>query len=190
MKKKSFTSTIELRLNLLDAALAVPLVMTYAEAMGKTGYESKKELDDDKEFLARLEKLRQGAAVKMGLGNVSGSINPKICMLAPPREGGTITSRYFTPFDCHDAHAVSAGLCLAAACLTPGSLAYQLADRTRGQENGAEKEVIIEHVSGVISTTVTIEEKEIGINFPSAYFIRTARPLFDGCVFVPGAPPL
>ncbi len=166
--------------------VAVPLVIAYANDLKKLGYESKNELDSDKEFMMRLEALRQEAAKNMGLGDVSKSINPKICMLAPPRNGGAITSRYFTPFDCHDAHAVSAGLCLAAATLIPGTLAYQMANKENIKVSDREKEITIEHVSGVISTTVTVEESGNEITFPKASFIRTARPLFDGCVYVLG----
>ena len=169
--------------------VAVPMVITDAKYLGKTGYESKKELDGDKEFMSHLEMLRQAAAKKMGLGDVSKSVNPKICMLSSPRNGGTITSRYFTPFDCHDAHAVSAGLCLAAAILIPGTLASQIADKIILEKWGAEKEIIIEHVSGVIATTVTVEITPNGIAFPKASFIRTARPLFDGNVYVTGERP-
>ena len=165
--------------------VAVPLVIARAQELGKTGYESKKELDDDREFMARLEKLRRFVAQKMGFGDVSHSVSPKICMLAPPRFGGVITSRYFTPFDCHDAHAVSAGLCLAAATLIPGTVAHQMANVENMKKEGADVEIMIEHASGVIATIVTTATTE-GTLFPKASFIRTARPLFDGCVYVIG----
>lgn len=100
--------------------VAVPMVIVNAEAMGKTGYETKAELDADRVFMRYLESVRCIAAIKMGLGDVSRSISPKICIVAAPKNGGTITSRYFTPFDCHSSHAVSGGLCLAAACLIKG----------------------------------------------------------------------
>lgn len=165
--------------------VAVPMVITYATAMGKTGYESKHELDSDKEFMAKLEKLRCAAALKMGLGDVSHSISPKICMVSTERNGGSITSRYFTPFDCHDAHAVSGGLCLAAACLIEGSIASNTAKLVPPAQARFEQEVIIEHPSGNISTSVNVDKSSGILNFPLASFIRTARPLFEGNVIVP-----
>ena len=51
--------------------VAVPMVITYAQAMGKTGLESKSELDSDKIFMEKLEELRRASALKMGLGDVS-----------------------------------------------------------------------------------------------------------------------
>lgn len=120
----------------------------------------------------------------MGFGDVKKSVSPKICMIAAARNGGTISSRYFTPFDCHDAHAVSAALCLAAALLTKGTLAYVIVDQAF--DTNHDVDVIIEHVSGVISTTISVMQVENELTFPQASFVRTARPLFDGYVFVPG----
>ena len=51
--------------------LAMPMVLVPAENLGKSGYESKDELDSDADFLSRLEAVRQGAARLMGLGDVS-----------------------------------------------------------------------------------------------------------------------
>ncbi len=165
--------------------VAVPMVITYAEAMGKTGYESKFELDSDKTFMGELEALRRAAALKMGLGDVSRSISPKICMVSKARNGGSITSRYFTPFDCHDAHAVSGGLCLAAACLIEGSVAYNIAERATPEQDTFEQEIVIEHPSGNIWTAVNVDKSSGRLDFPLASFIRTARPLFEGSVIVP-----
>ena len=161
----------------------MPLIIACAKSLGKTGYESKEELDGDRVFMNRLERLRQKSAVRMGLGDVKNSINPKITMIAPARYGGTITSRYFTPFDCHSAHAVSAGVCLGAACLTPGTLAQQMADILLPKNiTEFEKEIVIEHVSGKISTVIVSRKIEKGLVFPKASFVRTARPLFEGYV--------
>ena len=33
----------------------------------------------------------------MGMGDVAGSVLPKVVMLAPPRNGGTLASRYLAP---------------------------------------------------------------------------------------------
>lgn len=165
--------------------VAVPMVIVDAKKLGKTGYETKKQLDDDKNFMGRLEALRCKAALRMGLGDAAKSINPKICLLAPPKNGGTLTSRYFTPFDCHDAHAVSGGLCLAAACLIEDSVAHQVAKIGRLDPGVGEKEIIIEHVSGTLATSITVEFTESGIHFPKASFVRTARPLMEGYLLVP-----
>ena len=161
------------------------LVIVAADSLGKTGCESKAALDGDKKFLAQLEMLRQKAAEKMGLGDVSHSLDPRVCLIAPPQNGGTITSRYFTPFDCHSAHAVSAAVCLAAACLIPGTLPHSIAKMAPliETDHEVEKEIIIEHLAGKISALMTAQKTKDGMTFPKASCIRTARPLFDGYAY-------
>ena len=66
--------------------VAVPMVIVSAKSMNKTGYETKQELDNNKEFMKAIEKLRQAAGMKMGLGHISNSISPKICLVSPARE--------------------------------------------------------------------------------------------------------
>ncbi len=164
--------------------VAVPMVIIDAKDMNKTGYETKEVLDSDVNFLKKLEEIRKAAALKMRLGDVSKSISPKICMVAPPKHGGTITSRYFTPFDLHSSHAVSGGLCLAAACLIEGSVANHYTKIKIEDKASAEKEITIEHPSGNIITSVLVVKNGSEIDFPKASFIRTARPLFEGNVIV------
>lgn len=167
--------------------VAVPMVIVFAKAMGKTGYESKAELDSDKTFMKKLETLRTSATLKMGLGDVSRSISPKICMVSKAKNNGSITSRYFTPFDCHDAHAVSGGLCLAAACLIKGSVAYQVAAPIIPEQDLFEQEIVIEHPSGNLWISVNVDQSGSKLNFPLASFVRAARPLFEGSVMVSSA---
>lgn len=164
--------------------IAGPLVVTYAEFMGKTGYETKHELDHDKLFMGKLETIRRKAALKMGLGDASKSVSPKIAILAPARNGGTITSRYFTPFDCHSSHAISAGLCIAAACLIPKTLTSDMAFLPKKLSNESDQEIIIEHVAGKLSTVITLQRRAEKIIFPKASFIRTARPIFEGYIYI------
>src|SRR3546814_7120403 len=73
---------------------AMPVMILAAESVGKTGYESVAELDADKALFQRIEKIRRIAGEKMGLGDVSQKVVPKVILLARPRAGGTISSRY------------------------------------------------------------------------------------------------
>jgi 2-methylaconitate cis-trans-isomerase PrpF len=79
----------------VDAAM--PVVLMLAEAFGKTGYETAVELDADKALFKRMEAIRCKAGALMGMGDVSKLVVPKIGLLAKPRKGGTITSRFFVP---------------------------------------------------------------------------------------------
>jgi len=78
--------------------VAMPMVLMPAGQLGKTGHESATELDADKELFMRMEAIRRKAGELMGMGDVSRMVVPKIGMLAAPRQGGTITSRYFVPY--------------------------------------------------------------------------------------------
>ncbi|OWW20422.1 4-oxalomesaconate tautomerase [Noviherbaspirillum denitrificans] len=164
---------------------STPIVFLAAHAVGKTGHETKQELDKDYALLNRLETIRRQAARKMGMGDVSGKVLPKIVLLAPPAANGTITSRYFVPWNCHAAHAVTGALCVAAACHIPGSVASGIS-RMNASDPGA---VVIEHPSGKIEAKVNMRNSD-SQDMPvieSAGIVRTARLLISGVVYVPGA---
>lgn len=165
--------------------MAVPMVIVDAKQLGKYGDETKAELDEDREFMQALESLRLKAAVKMGMGDVSQSVSPKICIVNHPIDGSTIQSHYFTPFDCHAAHAVSGALCLATACVIPGTVAHALADLEHPDDNDYEQDILIEHPSGHMKVVLKVDKQGEQITFPLASIVRTARPLFSGEVWLP-----
>jgi 4-oxalomesaconate tautomerase len=159
--------------------LASPLVFVRAADLGKTGYESKRELDADPALIARIEPLRREAALRMGLGDVSGKVLPKFAIVAPPRSGGTLAARYFVPWNCHSAFAVTGALCLGAAARIPGTVAYEVA---RQDEPGT---VVIEHPAGSLETRMTTRRDDTDVPiFERAGIVRTARPLLEGVVHV------
>ncbi|HET9831027.1 MAG TPA: 4-oxalomesaconate tautomerase [Vicinamibacterales bacterium] len=159
---------------------AIPVVLIPAAAVGKTGYESKAQLDADGALLARIEHLRSKAATLMGLPNPARSVLPKVALLARAREGGSIASRFYVPWNCHVAHSTTGALCIAAATNIGGTIAAELASPASGDPH----EIVIEHPSG--SLTIRIETKS---DLPDAACITrasvvlTARPLFDGYAF-------
>ncbi len=161
---------------------ATPMVFVSASSMGKHGDESKAELDADPAFLARLERIRQSAARKMGMGDVAGSVLPKIAMIAPPsHDGEDITSRYFTPWRCHAAHAVTGALCVAAAAVIPGTVPASLL-RQNATQSGR---ITLAHPSGHLQTEVTLAPTNATPpQIRSAGVVRTARPLLEGVAYV------
>jgi 4-oxalomesaconate tautomerase len=159
--------------------LAMPMVLVAAGSLGKTGYESKAELDGDAALLARLEEVRREAALLMGLGDVSNSVVPKIALLAPPRGGKGVSSRYFTPYRCHAAHAATGAICIAGAARISGTVANGLAV---GCDNAA---IRVEHPKGAIEIGVVTQGEGLSLEIVSASVTRTARPIFCGQVFVP-----
>ena len=163
-----------------------PMVLIAAASVGKSAHESKSELDADGPLLARLEQLRRAAALLMGMGDVSGKVLPKLALLGAPRFGGTISSRYFVPSNCHAAHAATGATCVAAACCIPGSVAHALV----APEQGSERLIVIEHPAGKIETSVQLRRGGDAPEIVSAGMVRTARPLFSGQVYARMPDPL
>ncbi len=181
---------VEVDATLIDVAM--PMVMVRAIDLGRSGHETPDGFDSDPEFMSTMEAIRREAGKRMGLGDVSRSVVPKFGLLSAARGGGTITSRYFTPTQCHPAHAVSGGICVAAACAVPGTVAASLvppprhADGRGTARDDAPVDVVIEHPSGslVVSLEAKIGNDELQI--VSGGVTRTARKIMSGTVYVPG----
>ena len=184
---------VDVEATLIDVAM--PMVMVRAADLGKSGHEAPSELEADADFMAAMEAIRREAGGRMGLGDVSRSVVPKFGLLSPARHGGTITSRYFTPTQCHPAHAVSGGICVAAAVAVPGTVAAALssssAEDAAGREvgNAADgTELIdmqIEHPSGSLAVALAIEHARGDVRILSGGVTRTARKIMSGTVHVP-----
>ena len=163
--------------------VAMPLAIARAEAFGLTGTESREDLDADRDFFARMEAIRLEAGRRMGLGDVTKSVIPKFALLAPPRGGGTVTARYFTPWNCHPTMAVTGAQCIAACTLAPGTVAEGLA--ARPEQTPAL--LTIEHPAGHIDANVDFELASGTLVVRSAGLVRTARLLARGEIMVPAA---
>lgn len=162
--------------------VAMPMVIFRAADFGKTGYETPAELDADRDFFARMEPLRREAGRRMGFGDVADKVIPKVGLLAAPRQGGSVTSRYFVPHKTHAAHAVTGALCVATCCALQGSVADGIAVMAPGDD----REVIIEHPSGIFSVALKTTGQGAGMDVAGGV-IRTARKIMDGHVFVPAS---
>jgi 4-oxalomesaconate tautomerase len=163
--------------------VAMPMVIARADAFGLTGYETATELDENRAFYARMEPIRIAAGALMGMGDVSKSVAPKFGLQAPPRDGATITARYFMPWNCHPTMAVTGAQCIASCVLTPGTVADGLPAPVEGQP----AVVAIEHPSGRINVTVDYSVGADGFALRSAGLLRTARLLARGELYVPEA---
>ncbi len=97
----------------------MPVVILAASDMGRSGYESKAELDADDELKARLEAIRLKSGHMMNLGDVTKMVVPKMSLVAPPRHGGAISTRTFIPHVCHAAVGTLGAVTVASACALP-----------------------------------------------------------------------
>ena len=157
----------------------MPVVVLRAQDLGITGYESREELDADTRLKTRLESIRLQAGPLMNLGDVSDKSVPKMTLVAPPRNGGAITTRTFIPHRCHASIGVLGAVSVATACMLPGSPAAAMAMIS----DGAEKLISVEHPIGETSVLMNVSFEKDQINVHKAAILRTARKLFEGLVF-------
>jgi 2-methylaconitate cis-trans-isomerase PrpF len=163
--------------------VCMPVVIARASDLGKTARETAKELDADKGFMARIETIRRAASLAMGMGDAEGRVIPKFAMLAEPATpGGSVLARYFTPLACHEAMAVTGGICIASACKLPGTVAAGIA-RVTGAER---EEVVIEHPTGSMEAVITMGRAADGSpTIAAGGTLRTARRIMSGEVYIP-----
>jgi 4-oxalomesaconate tautomerase len=160
----------------------MPVVIVAAKDLGKSGYETRDELNGDDALKQRLESLRLAAGRAMGLGNVVDKVVPKMTLVAPPMNGGAITTRTFIPHVCHSSIGVLGAVSVATACVLPGSVPFALAKLP-----AAAGRLSVEHPTGEFSVDLDVSMGATGPEVKRAALLRTARKLFDGEVFVPSS---
>jgi len=160
--------------------VAMPMIMMRAKDFGLSGYEGRPEINANKELFAKVEPIRLEAGRRMGFGDVSDKVIPKVGLLSPPRDGGTIASRYLTPHALHAAHAVTGAVCVATACALEGSIAYEVAK----PDDANPRTIWIEHPSGQVDVLLQTKGKGADMDV-IAGTLRTARPIMKGEVLVP-----
>ena len=156
----------------------MPVVVVAASSFGKTGQESVAELEGDQDLNRRVRELRLEAGQAMGLGDVSASTVPKICLVAPPAHGGAIATRTFIPVRVHESIGVLGAVSVGTAILVPGAVGSDLAAVTPGSPRLA-----IEHPSGALTVEVELDTTATPPKVLRSGVVRTARKLFDGTVF-------
>lgn len=156
----------------------MPVVILAADAVGISGYESCGELEENAELRATLEAIRLQAGPLMNLGDVSQTTIPKLTMVAPPKDGGHISTRTFIPHRCHEAIGVLGAVSVATAAILDGSPAHACAT------SRTDDLVRLEHPTGFFDAVIDMHSLPNGqVEVRRAGIIRTARKLMDGTVF-------
>ena len=163
--------------------VAVPMIVIRAADLGKTGYESKAELDADTDLLARIEAIRVQASERMGMGDPTGRVVPKLCLISAPRAGGTVNARYFVPHECHATFPLVGGMCLAAASIISGTVVEGI-----GRADASPKQTIsIENPVGRLDTVIEFDGNRAAPEISRVGFVRTARRIMAGQVYIPSS---
>ena len=152
----------------------MPCVVMRADAFGLTGQESRDALDANEALRAQIEAIRLQAGPLMGLGDVAGKSVPKMTLVSPAMQGGTINTRSFIPHRCHASIGVFAAVSVATACTLPGSPAAGLAQLP------SDGRFLIEHPTGAAEVLI---ERDAAGQVIGAGTLRTARKLMDGKVW-------
>ena len=160
----------------------MPVVVMRAADLGKTGYESPEELEADTALKTRIEAIRLKVGPMMNLGDVTKKTVPKMCLVAPPQHGGTICTRNFIPHRVHEAIGVFGAVSVATACVTPGSVA---ADVAGIKDVAAVKELEVEHPTGFFTVAMDVEVTGNSVKVNRSALLRTTRKLMAGEVYIP-----
>ena len=160
----------------------MPVVLLKAADVGVTGYETRDALNADDDLKRRLESIRLQIGEAMNLGDVAEKVVPKMCLVSPAANGGTINTRCFIPHVCHASIGVLAAVTVGTACVLPGSTAYDIAE----VPDGAAKLISVEHPSGEFSVELETGMPVNGIpQIERAALLRTTRRLMEGYALVP-----
>jgi len=154
----------------------MPCVLMRATDFGLAGDEAPAALAENAALRARVEMIRLAAGRVMNLGDVTGKTVPKMVLLSPAREGGAIATRSLIPHRVHAAIGVFAAVSVATACMTPGTVAWDMAERGAGPV----RRLAIEHPSGEMTVVFRLDGAG---KIASTAILRTARKLMDGTVF-------
>jgi 4-oxalomesaconate tautomerase len=158
----------------------MPMVLMRAADLGRTAAEGVAELNADTPLKQTLEALRLAAGYAMGLGDVADKSYPKMCLIATPRDGGSIATRCFIPRVCHEAIGVLAAVTVGTACVLRGTVADGLA-YVAGP--GPIHSISVEHPTGEF--TVELETDPMQPNgIARSALVRTARPIMRGEVLI------
>jgi len=157
----------------------MPVVLIRATDLGISGYESPDMLDRNSDLKEKLESIRLQIGPKMNLGDVSGAVVPKMCIISAAKKGGLINTRTFIPHECHKSIGVLGAVSVATACLLPNSVARDIADLAEGNFQS------VEHPAGEFSIRLEVDRSQVPIVVKSAGVLRTARLLSRGQLFVP-----
>ena len=124
----------------------------------------------------------------MGMGDVKGKVLPKVSLLSKSINKNSIISRYFTPYSCHETHAVTGTCCVASSCLIPETIGFNLLKKDEGLD--LKSEIIkIEHPMGTLDCTIVlnsnfkknlVSKKDL---VKSCGIYRTSRILMKGLVY-------
>ncbi len=182
--------------SIIDAGNVV--VFIRAEELGLYGTESAAEIDNDKNLLALIEKIRGTACVKIGLvekwedAAVKTPYQPFFAILSKPADYDAINnlkvktaepaipSRLLFLLKMHKTYAITGTICTGAAARVEGSVLWELLS----DEARKNKILRIGHPGGVLPVVSEYEGSGDSFRLTNLEAYRTARMIMEGHVYV------
>ena len=161
----------------------MPVILLRASDFNKTGAESPADLEADAALRERVERIRLQMGPRMNLGDVTRKTVPKMCLVSPARQGGSLNTRTFIPHRVHDSIGVLGAVSVATALAASESVAAQVAG-VAGIDGPRRLE--IEHPTGFFTVELDAAQTD-PITIRRAALLRTARKLMQGQVFIASA---
>ena len=116
---------------------------------------------------------------RIGFGDVSKSVIPKIAIISKS-DKGSIKSRYFMPWSCHNGYAITGSICLAAASKSKGTICSEYYEDYSNNGNFE-----IEHPTGISKIKVEVDYNEKNeIKSLICSTTRHARLIMSGDVYI------
>jgi len=162
--------------SLVDAAM--PVVFFRATDFGVTGNETHLELNQNKKLIDEMSDIRIELGKRIGFGDVSKSVIPKVALISKP-DNGSIKSRYFMPWSCHNGYAITGSICLLAASKSKGTICSDFYS-----DYSDKGKFEIEHPTGMSKLSFEIEYHDNEIKNLVAGTTRHARLIMSGHVHI------
>lgn len=157
---------------------AMPVLFFRASDFGVTGNESHIELNQKQDLIDKMNEIRIEVGKRIGFGDVSKSVIPKVALLSKA-DKGSIKSRYFMPWQCHNAYAITGTICLATAAKSKGTICNEYYD-----DFSDEGFFEIEHPTGISKVQVRVTREGEEIVDLVATTTRHARLIMSGEVHI------
>lgn len=187
---------VKYTVSIIDAGNVV--IFIKAEELGLKGTESSAEIDNDKNLLNLIEKIRGTACVKIGLVDkwedaaVKTPYQPFFAILSKPadydainnlkvkKEEIDITSRLLFMLKMHKTYAITGTICTGAAARVENSVLWDLLS----DEARKNKVLRIGHPGGVLPVISEYEGSGNSFRLTNLEAYRTARMIMEGHVYV------
>ncbi|MBO6637649.1 MAG: 4-oxalomesaconate tautomerase [Roseitalea sp.] len=159
--------------------VAVPVVVLRASDVGLSGREAPGDFESMPDVMEHLEKLRVEAGARMGLGDVSDSVLPKVAVLSPSDpEEASARVQYLTPKQCHPTIAVTGAQAIASCVAIPDTIT------SSHQFNTGSQTVTLQHPGGKITVSIDVAGGAAMPKIQSTEIVRTARKIASGHVHI------